>query len=206
MAQTPAGWYPQGDGERYWDGNQWTGQTRLLTGGAPPQPPQGAFQGAQPDQPPAPKKKHTMRNVLLLVVGLMVLLVGGCFALLGAALNEADKAIDEEVKNDTPTVVTEGRAFHHDGFAVADGWKVKPEQFGGATIAGMKVTLEDDQGITSGRDALLTFRLYNGKTVVTEIECNGNRMQEGETSPMDCFSLDTKKVGNWGTIKVSDFW
>ncbi len=36
---TPAGWYPDGQGnERWWDGTRWTDDTRPLGGGAPPAP------------------------------------------------------------------------------------------------------------------------------------------------------------------------
>lgn len=155
-------------------------------------------------QPPA-KKKHTVRNVILalLLVGLLV--IGGCLAMLGGAANEIDKALDEEAQNDVPTEVVEGAAFEHDGYAVAKGWKVAPEEFGGATIQGLEITLTDDQDL-GGRSAMLTFRLYDGSTVVSEIECSSNEMQEGETSRVDCFSLDSEKLGAWDTIKVSDMW
>jgi hypothetical protein len=203
MSQTPAGWYPSEGQERYWDGETWTEQTRPLGSGAvPPQPP--TYTQQQPYWQPS-KKKHTVRNVLLILCGLAILFIGGCAVLFGAALNEADKALDKETENDRPTVVEEGKTFEHDGYSVAGGWSVKPEQFGGATIKGMKVTLEDDQGM-AGRAAQFTFRLYNGSEVVTEIECSSNEMQEEETSTIDCFSLDSKKVGKWDTIKVSDMW
>lgn len=155
-------------------------------------------------QPPA-KKKHTVRNILLVLVVLFILVVGGCMALIGGAANEIDKAIDKEAENDKPIAVTEGEAFDHDGFAAAKGWSVKSVQFGGAEIKGLKVTLTDDQDVSGGgRAALLTFRLYQGKTVVSEINCSSNEMQEGETSTMDCFSLDSKKLGSYDTIKVAD--
>lgn len=204
MSQPPAGWYPQGGGERYWDGTQWTDHSRPAGQGSAPHPQQPMLATPYPQQ--LPRKRHTLRNVLLVVALLMVLAVGGCFALLAVAVDEADKAIHEELKNDTPTAVEEGAAFEHDGFSIASGWKVRDEEFGGATITGLKLTLTDDQGQTSGRDALLTFRLYDGKNVVTEIDCNGNSMQEGETTAMDCFSLDSKEIGSWDTIKVSDAW
>lgn len=162
-------------------------------------PPQGYYQG------PPPKKKHTVRNVLLILILLFILFIAGCMALIGGAANEIDKSIKAEDANDKPVAVTEGQSFEHDGYTVAKGWKVKPEQFGGMTIANAKITLDDAQDSTGGgRSALLTFRLYDGKNVVTEITCNSNEMQEGETSSLNCGSLDTKKVKSWDTIKVAD--
>jgi hypothetical protein len=150
------------------------------------------------------KQKHTLRNVLLVLALILVLFVGGCFALLGAAVNEADKAVKKEQANDRPTTVTEGASFDHDGYTVAKGWSVAPEKFGGgATIKRLRVTLNDDQG-TSGRSALFTFRLYRGNDVLSEIGCSSNEMQEGETSLMDCISMNSKKVIGWDTIKVAD--
>ena len=67
---TPAGWYPSEGGERYWNGSAWTEQTR----------PVGQQQAAPVAyaQPPGhqPKKKHTLRWVLLALVLLFVLFVG----------------------------------------------------------------------------------------------------------------------------------
>lgn len=166
----------------------------------PPQqsPAQGGYQPGPP-----PKKKHTLRNVLLILALLFVLVVGGCVALIGGAINEADKALDEEAENDRPTAVAEGEAFEHDGYVADQGWSVAKEEFGGATVEGLRLTLEDDQEV-NGRSALLTFRLYNGNEVITEIQCSTNQMQEGETSRADCVSLDTEELGKWDTIKVSD--
>ena len=49
---TPAGWYPDGQGgERWWDGNQWTDQTRPLT--APPEPPPPPTPPSEPEMPGA---------------------------------------------------------------------------------------------------------------------------------------------------------
>lgn len=200
---TPPGWYPNGAGQRYWDGTGWTEHTRpaIPPAGGPPAVPQHMYY-----QHP-PQKNHTLRNVLLTLLLLMVLFVGGCFAMLGLAVDSVDKAINDATKNDKPTTVIEGKRFDHDGFSVASGWKVVPEQFGGATIKGMTVTLKDDQDTSGGgRSAAFTFRLYKKTLVVTEIECSSNEMQEGESSNMDCFSLDSNRVGEFDTIKVSDMW
>jgi len=195
------GWYPSEGRERYWDGNAWTDRDRALPPlYAPPRPAAG---------PPVfvveQKPSHTLRNVLLALVVLTVLFVCGCFALLSIARNEVSKSIAREAANDTPTRVTEGRAFEHDGFAIATGWKVVPQELGGATIKRITVTLMDDQGVSGGgRSALLTFRLYDRRTVVAEITCSSNEMQKGESARMSCFNRDVEKLGPWSTIKVAD--
>ena len=53
---------------------------------------------------------------------------------------------------------------------------------------------------------MLTFRLYSGKDVVSEIECSSNEMQKGEKSMLDCYSFDSKKLKPWDQIKVADMW
>ena len=48
--QAGPGWYPDGaGGERWWDGQQWTDQSRPAQGPGAPQAPQGQY-----GQPPAP--------------------------------------------------------------------------------------------------------------------------------------------------------
>jgi MmpS family membrane protein len=57
-----------------------------------PQYQQGPPNGWGPHaQPPAPKKKHTVRNIFLGIVVLTVLGVGGCVAFAGSAINEVSK-------------------------------------------------------------------------------------------------------------------
>lgn len=174
----------------------------------PGQYPSGQYPPGQPGQYPAgqygyppPKKKHTVRNVLLILGLLLVLFIGGCVALAGAFFNEVDKAIDEETANDKPVAVKEGEAFEHDDFKIDGGWTVGDDGIGSPTIEGMSVTNDDDLA----RSALLTFRFYKGSTNLAEVECSSGEMQEGESSKMDCFSADDIPKG-YDTIKVSDAW
>jgi hypothetical protein len=55
----------------------------------PQQPPPGHYG-------PPPKKKHTVRNVILVLLGLGVLGLGGCMALIVGAGNEVDKQANVE--------------------------------------------------------------------------------------------------------------
>jgi hypothetical protein len=160
-------------------------------------PPQGYYQPGPP-----PKKKHTVRNVFLVLFGLFILMLGGCMALVGGAVSEVDKAIQEEAANDKPTTVAEGAAFTHDGYEAEGGWMVAKERFAGTSIKGLRVTNSADEA----RSALLTFRFYDGNEVVGEVECTSNQMQSAEASRLDCISFDSKPVRSFDTIKVSDMF
>jgi hypothetical protein len=162
----------------------------------PSQPPQGGAYAA----PQPPKKSHTVRNVFLGILLLMILALGGCLALLAGGVNEVDKAINEEQANDIPTAVEEGQSFTHDDFMADSGWKVSKEQFGGVSIENLSVTNNSDEA----RTALFTFAFYKGNENLAEVECSSNEMQGNEVSKMDCFSLDDQFPNGYDTIKVAD--
>jgi hypothetical protein len=157
------------------------------------QPPPGYYQG------PPPKKKHTLRNVLLILGLVFILFVGGCLAILGTAANEVDKAIKKEEANDKPKTVAEGKAFTHDNYDVAAGWKVGRD-FGGVTINGLKVT----NTAKESRSALLTFRFYKGSENLAEVVCSSNEVATGETSALDCGSTSSGFPKGYQVIKVAD--
>ena len=48
----PAGWYPVGDSERYWDGQAWTDQVRASSAQTPWQPPAVDVHGFRHQAPP----------------------------------------------------------------------------------------------------------------------------------------------------------
>lgn len=151
-----------------------------------------------PPQPP--KKKHTLRNVLLILLGCFVLFVGGCVALIGSAADEASKALDEEAKNDKPTVIEEGAAFTHDIWKAQDGWTINA---GGAVgmveIKGLRVKNIGDNADT----ALLTFTLDRGNNVLAAIECSSPEAQPGQVVRMSCVG-DEAPAGEWDTVTVKD--
>jgi hypothetical protein len=110
----PAGWYddPQSPGQqRYWDGQQWTEQ-RQPAASVPPPPPTApvTHTAAAPE-----KRSHTTRNVILAVIGVLVLLMGGCTIALvavgGNAVNEAIEKTNDELADpgDTPAPNASGK-------------------------------------------------------------------------------------------------
>jgi hypothetical protein len=197
------------DGKWWWDGSQW--QPTDESQQAPPGPPQGTSQqqhGYQQQPPPGyqqqqpPKKKHTVRNVLLILVLLLVLFIGGCIALIGGAVNEVDKAIEEEEANDRPVAVSEGEGFERDDFTVDDGWQVTSEEFEGTNITDLRVTNDAED---AARTAMFTFTFYSGNENLGSVECSSNEMQSGESSQMDCTSFG-ETIEGYDSIKVADMF
>lgn len=154
--------------------------------------------GAYPYQPP--KKSHTLRNVLLILGVLGVLFCGGCLAVTGAFVNEVDKAVEEEEKNDAPTVIQEGEAFEHDGYKVDAGWKVGKDALDDMDITGMSATNTGDEG---RRSALLDITFLKGTTVVASVTCSSQELDKGQSSKLDCSSFDDYTT-EYDTIKVAD--
>jgi hypothetical protein len=160
------------------------------------------------------KKGGFFKKFLIFVAvisALMIAGVAGCTALVGGAANEIDKEMKKEQALDKPFDVTEGETFSHDGYEVAAGWKVVPEELGmGATITGLKVTNVDHEQSVKGEDdtPMFTFTLWNGEENVTEIQASGRAIAQGQTTKMDAFSLDTdvKGVPAYDRITVKDAW
>ncbi len=105
---------------------------------------------AQPGyQGPPPKQSHTLRNVLLILLGVLILLFVGCSVLVGTVINKADKTIKSEVSRHAPTTVTPGQEFIHDGFRVTGGWQLgKVQGVNLATISNLRVTNEANGAFT----------------------------------------------------------
>ena len=53
-----------------------------------------------PSQEQVAPKSHKVRNIVLVIVGLIILSCGGCFAVTGAFFNEVDKEIKKSEKED----------------------------------------------------------------------------------------------------------
>lgn len=143
-----------------------------------------------------------MKKVLLGVIIALVLMVGGCFAVLGAGLSAADKAISEEEANDKPSAVVAGKAFEHDGYEVAGGWKVVKDALGSADITGLKVKNTHDKTEV----IQFTFTFVKGQNKLGEVECNAGELEAGQSAAMDCFSLDEKFPTGYAEVRVADMW
>lgn len=193
MSETPPGWHPQADGrERYWDGTQWTDQFRPA-------------QGPPPEYPAAPpaKKSHTLRNVLLVIAGIMVLGIGGCTVATVAFVNEVDKAIEESDNEvggpNNPMEIAEGEAFEVRGFEYAAGWTVGKDMVGDVDIKGLKVTNNRDRSDS----ALVEIKFWTGTEVLALADCTTEPIDVGTTVTLSCFSADDLPK-SYDRITISD--
>jgi hypothetical protein len=213
MTQTPnppAGWYPQGGQERWWDGNAWSDNFRPLGSEQTQQPGYAQPTYAQPaygqpayGQPaygqPQPylaqpvKQSHTARNILIVFGVLFLVFVGGCIAVVAVVGNRVNDAVNDQSAGgpNNPLPITEGQSFEVNGFEYADGWKITDEPVSGTWHV-------DDLKVTNHRgkaDRLLVeIKLYQASEILATAECftgNGvDKIPEDTTVTVECSSTD----------------
>lgn len=134
--QPPANWYPDPSDpsrERYWDGAQWTSETRdvddtpppppvpPLSQGLPPgqtsapppssgapAPPPAYLRGPHPQGPAAPKSGMSTTAKVLIALGVFsVVLLGGCVALITLARTAVEDAANELEDSDFAAEIEE---------------------------------------------------------------------------------------------------
>jgi hypothetical protein len=181
------------------EGGQW-----VPIGAAPAAPAATAVAPQAPAPAPAPvKKKHTVRNVLLSLMLVGILLVGGCFALVGMGVDAADKAIKKDANKpggtDHPMTVVVGKPFQVDGFKYAAGWAVHNDALGDLDIKGLKVT--NDR--SSKDSALVEVKFWRGKEVVALADCTSNPIDVGTTVALSCLSTD-KLPKSYDKVTIND--
>lgn len=175
--------------------------------GASPNPPPPPYPdrgqpGAYP-YPPPPKKSHTVRNVLLGIGLVMVLMIGGCIALIGGAANEIDKAITEgETESGSranPVTIRSGEAFEVRGFDYAAGWTLGTDGLGDLVVKKLKVTNNRDDSDS----AFIEIKLWRGSEVLASVDCSTDPIEVGTTVSLSCTSIDAKPK-SYDKITVND--
>jgi len=203
--QTPAGWYPQGGQERWWDGNAWSDNFRPLGSGQMAQPApvapaygqptygQPTYGQPQPYAAPPAQKSHLARNILIAFGVLFLLFVGGCVAIVAVVGKEVNDIANDDTPGgpNNPLTITEGQAFEVDGFEYADGWDIVDAPVSGLLeIENLKVTNHRGKA-----DRLwVTISLQNGSEVVATTTCvasDGEKVAKDTTVTVDCSSGDT---------------
>lgn len=208
MTQTPnppAGWYPQGGQERWWDGTAWSDNFRPLGSEqatfqpvqqpAYGQPPYGqpAYGTPQPYAVQPVKESHTARNILIVFAVLFVLFVGGCIAVVAVVANKANDVINDDSPGgpNNPLTITEGKGFDVRGFQYADGWSISTEPVSRTwTIEGLKVT--NERGKADRLDVKINL-LQANEVMATAFCVAGDGFQkipEHTTVTLDCTASD----------------
>jgi hypothetical protein len=189
--QTPAGWYPEGGMERWWDGQAWTGHTRPLPGVAtPPAAPYGTTQPYGIVQPLDQKKSHLARNLLIIFGVLFLLFVGGCVAIVAVIGNEVDNAVNDDTPGgpNNPLTIEPGEGFEVAGFEYADGWTIGPDAAGLVSVGGL--TVHNDRG--KADQAIVVISVVQDDVVLAESTCTSeSRIADGLTVTLTCASGDT---------------
>lgn len=172
------------DGQSVWNGTGWSPNPNL----------------------PKAKKSHTFRNVFLGFLAAMVVVIGGCMALVGGAANEVDKAIKTEEKKDklpggpdNPMPITEGKAFDVQGFAYQAGWKVEKDSIELVGLKNFKV-------INNRKEAdnlWVSVKFWKGSEVLATVDCTNEDIAVGTTVSPSCGSLDKFPTG-YDKITIQD--
>lgn len=146
-----------------------TGQSQWLDGPPPPAPTPGGYAALYPGSAPA-KRKHTLRNVILGVVGVLVVM-GGCSALLSTGGPQSSTTATSAAADQPPMIVnpqTFGDEYEANKVAA------------NAKYAGQRVRLTPNSGgpkvtnINEGRVSL--GGVTTNKFSLTQISC---RLRDG---------------------------
>jgi hypothetical protein len=143
-------------------------------------------QGEQP--PPAPKKKHTARNVALAVTGAVVLAVcglAGIGALVGGNDTPTGAITSDTTRDPTPAATTEATTAE----PAATTQPVKPKP---TTPAAKPLTLEQQNAIQAAQD-YLDYTAFSRKGLIEQLHSNAG---EGYPLKVATFAVDSLHV-NW---------
>jgi hypothetical protein len=211
MTQTPtppAGWYPQGNQERWWDGTAWSDNFRPLGSeqtqpyGQPAfaqpvfgQPTYGqpAYGTPQPYVGPPIRESHTARNILIVLAVMFLLFVGGCFAVLAVVGHKVNQAVNDNSPGgpNNPLAVTEGKAFEVNGFEYADGWTISQDPVDG-TMTVDRLVVTNHRGKADRLD--VEIELSSANAVVATAFCTVgdalNKIPKDATATVVCTSTD----------------
>lgn len=169
------------DGQYVWNGSAWISNPNL----------------------PKPKKKHTALWVILGIIVAIVVLVGGCLAIVAGGVNEAVNTIEEDANKpggtSNPLPVVEGEAFEVDGFDYAAGWEIGSDVMGYAEITNLRVTNNRDR-----RDsAFVAIKFWSGTEVLANVDCSTEPINIGTTVTLGCFSADALPAG-YDKVTIND--
>ncbi len=173
-------------------------------------PPYGASSSPawQPGPPQPQKESHVLRNVLLVLGGLLVLGCGGCLAVVAVGINAADEAIKEVQRDDAvpggprnPIDVEVGRPFTLDGMEFQRGWRLEGRRGPSARVERLRV-LHDREGDRTVTE-VITLTFYADGQVLGDSTCVSEPVSLGDTVPLIC-SPTTASVRGFDRITAND--
>jgi len=197
----PAGWYPQGDQERWWNGSSWSDSFRPLAPGAPGVASYGQPGHGQPYYAAPQQRSNVARNLLLGCALVLVLMIAGCGVGIAVLASRVDGTLDDDTPGgpNDPLTITEGQAFSVAGFDYADGWAVTPDEVGDADLTGLRVT--NDR--SDSDSAFVEVRLLQATAVAATLTCTSGTVEVGATAELDCTSSDDLPA-SWDRITIQD--
>jgi hypothetical protein len=153
------------------------------------------------------KKKHTVRNVLLITSGLILDFVVACSVVVA---NGMDEAVNGSAPDTThwstpgavpdrgaPRAVAVGKAFTIGKHRFEPGWKVSNEAYIGPRISGTVTNVSEDTST-----AFFHIKVLKGSKVVANFQCNTNDLEPKQSEDVDCYnSVDNSgKLGKYDRV------
>jgi len=103
---------------------------------------------------------------------LLILIVGGCLALVGATVNSTDKAITRHRTKaggtNSPISVVPGRAFEIDKIKYRPGWKIGKDALGLVQVTRLRVTNTDSQE----HSIFIEIKLMKASEIIAVSDCS----------------------------------
>jgi len=163
---------------------QESGKTSHYPGGDPTM---STNQPYQPQFQPAPPKKHTVRNVVIGVTVVMFLVIGGCTALVGGAMNEATK-----VTEPSPSAVETQAPATTEPTTEPPATTERPTTAPKPTATKPAMTLSQEQAVAAA-ESYLEMTAFSRKGLIRQLSSDAG---EGFSVKDATFAVDHIKV-NW---------
>lgn len=160
-------------------------------------------------RPPA-KSHDPLRTVAIGLVLSMVLLVGGCFAVVGGLAHQvgtAFRAGPAPVVDVVRMEVQEGEAFLLAGFQVGADWKVAQEAARAVTVTAPHITITGLEVTNTGDRAQMlryAFTFRGHAEWLAEIDCYCPAVPPGQTVVMQCRPAVPRLPFAYDTVVVAD--
>ncbi|MEH3033629.1 MAG: hypothetical protein PGN07_06240 [Aeromicrobium erythreum] len=148
-----------------------------------------------------PRKKHTVRNVLVLFTVLVVAGAVGIAYLVGRTADGVKNVVENSKASGPakPVTVQEGAAFEIDGYRYAAGWKVSADELGDLQITDLEATNQGN--VVSSPSISITF--LSGGQEVASADCLGKSVDVDDTREVSCGSTDDLPT-DYDSIRVED--